>query len=479
MTNRRPTLSASDLDRIDRATMAIIERSGIVFNDPECVEIFRSHGIKTDGKKVFPAERDIRDALEKCPEAFVVKALDPAFSRKLGLDDFVMLPGYGAPFVTLPDGTQRKSEYRDYVDFVKLVQTSDSIDMNGFLLVEPCDSDHKAAHLDMLLAGLLNCDKPSMGTPINRKAAADCVEMLSVLFGGRDNLMDSPATVSLINSLSPLQFSEEMASSLVQLVRGGQAVCVAALIMTGSSGPINIPGVLALQNAEILTGITLAQLIRPGAPVVYGSTSSAMDLRTGGLSCGAPELSMFVSLTAQMARYYKLPCRSGGGLTDSLLVDAQAGAESALALMTAASEGVHFILHAAGILGAYISMSFEKFLLDEEVAAMIRRMLAPVPVTDQTIGVDAIVEVGAGGHYLTRPETTKLCRKVLFQPKLMSRQNFESWSAAGGLDLCKRASAKLKGRLESWKAPDLPPSLRADLLKKARELAAGAPLRAA
>lgn len=478
MTNRNPVLSESDLDRIHQASLAIIQRSGIVFNDPECVEIFRSHGVKTDGKKVFPDESVIQKALSTCPESFTVKALNPANNRKIGLADYVMLPGYGAPFITLLDGAQRKSEYQDYLDLVKLVQTSDTIDMNGFLLVEPCDSDHRVAHLDMLLAGLLNCDKPLMGTPINRKAAADCVEVLATAFGGRENLMDMPATVSLINSLSPLQFSEEMASSLVELVRGGQAVVVAALIMTGSSGPITIPGVLALQNAEILTGITLAQLIRPGAPVVYGSTSSAMDLRSGGLSCGAPELSMFVDLTAQMARYYKLPCRAGGGLTDSLVVDAQAGAESAIALLTAVDKGVNFILHAAGILGAYISMSFEKFLLDEEVAAIIRRMMKPVPVTDDTIDVDTIVEVGPGGHYLTRPKTTKLCRKELFQPKLMSRQNFESWTAAGSRDLAGRASDKLKARLESWKAPDMAPNLRSDILKKAAELAGGVPLKA-
>ena len=161
-----------------------------------------------------------------------------------------------------------------------------------------------------------------------------------------------------------------------------------------------------------------------------------------------------------------------------MLVDAQAGDESALALMTAVDHGIHFILHAAGIFGAYISMSLEKFLLDEEICAMIRRMVKPLPVTDQTIGVDAICEVGPGGHYLTRPETTKLCRKELFQPKLMSRQNHESWSAAGSKDLSKRAHEKLKGRLESWKAPDIPPSLRADIVKKAKELAGSAPLRA-
>jgi trimethylamine--corrinoid protein Co-methyltransferase len=470
------TLTKQEMDKIHEASLKILETTGIVFNDPECLEIFKQHGLRVEGKKVFPAAKDVETALKTCPETFVVKALNPDNNRKVGLDDFVMLPGYGAPFVTLPDGSQRKSEFKDYVNLVKLVQTSPSIDMNGFLLVEPCDSDHRAAHLDMLLAGLLNCDKPLMGTPINRKAASDCVEVLATAFGGRDQLMDHPATISLINSLSPLQFSEEMASSLVQLVKGGQAVCVAALIMMGSSGPITIPGVLTLQNAEILTGIVLAQLVRPGAPVIYGSTSSAMDLKSGALACGAPELSMFVNCTAQMARYYHLPSRSGGGLNDSLVVDAQAGAESALSLLTAVNSGINFILHAAGILGSYISMSFEKFLLDEEVAAMIRRMIRPMPVSEADIDVESIIKVGPGGHFLTQSKTTKLCRKEIFQPKLMNRSNLESWTAAGSPDLRRKATDKLEARLESWTAPDMPASQRADILKKAKELADGAPL---
>jgi trimethylamine--corrinoid protein Co-methyltransferase len=473
------TLSADEMNRIHEASLSVLRETGIVFNDPESVEIFKTHGIKTDGKKVFLSGKDVSDALATCPETFTLKALNPANDRRVGLDDFVMLPGYGAPFVTLADGTQRRSEYRDYVDFVKLVQTSKSVDMNGFLMVEPCDSDPRVAHLDMLLAGLLCCDKPLMGTPVSRKAASDCVEVLAAAFGGKEGLMDRPATVSLINSLTPLQFSEEMASSLVQLVRGGQAVCVAALIMSGSSGPVTIPGVLTLQNAEILAGIVLAQLVRPGAPVVYGSTSSAMDLRSGSLACGAPELSMIVNMTAQMARHYRLPSRSGGSLTDALCVDAQAGAESALSLLTAVNSGINFILHSAGILGSYISMSFEKFVVDEEVGAMVRRMVRPMPVGEEEIDARGIVEVGPGGNFLTRPRTARLCRQEIFQPGLMNRLNLEAWEAKGSPDVSRLASEKVKGRLESWKAPDMPASLRADILKKARELAEGAPLLAA
>lgn len=477
MLTRMQTLSPQEIDKIHRASMAILGRSGIIFNDNECVDIFRKSGVKVEGKTVFPTEEQIMKAVTQAPAAFTVKALNPEKNVKIGGPDFALLPGYGPPFVTEPGGAQREGLFSDYQKLVKLMAGSKYLNMNGFLMVEPSDCDLRSAHLDMFLCGLLGCDKPLMGTPLSRQAARDCVDMLAVAFGGRDKLMDHPATVSLCNSLSPLQFSEEMASSIVELVRGGQAVVVAALIMTGSSGPITIPGVLALQNAEVLTGIMLAQLVRPGAPVIYGSASSAMDAKTGALSIGAPELSMFVSLTAQMAQHYNLPCRAGGGLGDSLIVDAQAGTESAFGLFNAINNGVNFVLHAAGILGAYISISLEKFILDEEIAGMIRRMIKPVEVNDDTLDVDTIVRIGPGGHYLTEKKTFKLCRKELFQTSLMNRATIERWRSEGGRSTEQVATAKVKERLEAYQAPDFSPGLKKDLLKKAAELAGGAPLK--
>ena len=479
MFTRMQTLTQQDIEKIHQASMAILAETGIVFNDQECVDIFKNNGFKVNGKTIYFTEDQIMKAVSSAPNSFMVKSLNPEKNVKIGQNDFVLLPGYGAPFVTEPGGRQRESTFADYENFVKLVATSKSIDMNGFLMVEPNDCAVEAAHLDMFLSGLVKCDKPLMGTPLSRKAANDCVKLLAVAYGGKDKLMDHPATVSLCNSLSPLQFSEEMASSIVELVRGGQAVCVAALIMTGSSGPITIPAVLALQNAEILAGITLAQLVRPGAPVIYGSTSSAMDMKSGSLSIGAPELSMFTSFTAQIASHYKLPCRSGGGLCDSMLADAQAGAESALALFNAINSGVNFVLHSAGILGGYISMSFEKFILDEEIGAMIRRMVKPTAFTEETIDLATIQKVGPGGHYLTDPKTFKLCRKEVYQTSLMNRQNVDSWQAAGSKDLEKAAAIKVQERLAAYSAPDFSASLKKDLFKKAEELAGGASLKVA
>jgi trimethylamine--corrinoid protein Co-methyltransferase len=254
-----------------------------------------------------------------------------------------------------------------------------------------------------------------------------------------------------------------MTASLIELARHGQATIVASLIMAGASGPVTLAGVLALQNAEILTGIALSQLVREGVPVVYGSTSSAMDMKTGALSIGAPELSKNVNYTAQMARFYNIPSRSGGGLTDSLYPDAQAGAESALALYTAARNGINVILHACGILGSYISMSFEKFMIDEEVCGMVRQMLKPIDITDESIDIDMIAKVGPGGQYLTNPKTFKLCRTEFFLPDLMARTNYDSWTASGKKKIHQLADDKVSQRLAKYEKPDIDPAIELEL----------------
>ena len=283
--------------------------------------------------------------------------------------------------------------------------------------------------------------------------------MAKILFGCKDEVMDKTVSVSLINSLSPLQFADEMIGSLIQLAKNNQACVVASLIMAGGSGPVTLAGVLALQNAEILAGITLAQLVNPGAPVIYGSTSSAMDMKTGALSIGAPELSKNIHLVTQMARFYNLPSRSGGGLTDALAVDAQAGVESALALNTAARSGVNFILHSCGILGSYIAMSFEKFLVDEEACGFVRAMQKPLEITDDSIDLDVIKEVGIGGQYLTHPKTFQLCRTEFHMPTLMSRQNPDAWIKAGKKSIDTIAEDKVAQRLATYEKPEIDPGI--------------------
>jgi trimethylamine--corrinoid protein Co-methyltransferase len=254
-----------------------------------------------------------------------------------------------------------------------------------------------------------------------------------------------------------------MAGSLIEMARCGQACVVASLAMAGASGPVTLAGILALQNAEILAGLTLAQLVRPGVPIIYGATSAPMDMRTGGLSIGAPELAMIVSCTAQMARFYDLPSRSGGSLTDANFPDAQAGIQSAVALVTAVRNGINFILHACGILSAYVAMSYEKFIIDEELCGVIKKVMEPIEVDDESIDVEMIKAVGIGGNYLTQPKTFDLCRTAFFIPELMTVQNYDGWYNAGGKRVDERASEVLNKRLANYEKPDIDPDIESEL----------------
>jgi trimethylamine--corrinoid protein Co-methyltransferase len=460
MYDRMQTFTTDQITRIHDASMTLLSSVGVAFNEPEALDIFTSNGFKVEGKTVFMTEAQVQKALDTTPSRFMVAARNPEKSVAVGEDDFVFVPGYGAPFIALPDGSQRGATMADYDNFCKLIQTSKTIDMNGFMMVEPGDVPPETAHLDMIFSNIVLCDKPFMGSPVSRQGARDCIEMASLLWGGPDKLAAAgPVCVSLINSLSPLQFSDEMAGSLIELARANQACVIASLIMAGSSGPVTLSGVLALQNAEILAGITLAQLVNPGAPVVYGSTSSAMDMKTGGLSIGCPELSIMVSATAQMARFYKLPSRSGGGLTDAHFPDGQAAGESVLSLSTAARNGINFILHSAGILGSYIAMSFEKFLIDEEMCGVLRKLIKPIDVSDEAIDTEMIQTVGIGGQYLTQPKTFKLCRTEFYMTDFLNRQNYAGWKAAGSKRIDQVATENLSHRLAAYEKPPIDPEM--------------------
>jgi len=238
--------------------------------------------------------------------------------------------------------------------------------------------------------------------------------------------------------------------------RAGQAISISTLVMAGSTGPITIAGVLAQQNAEILAGIVLAQLIHPGVPVIYGSTSTNIDMRTGGLTIGSPELSLFISAHTQMARFYKLPSRGGGSLTDSSTTDSQAGSESMFSLLTTVNSGTDFVLHSAGILSSYLAFSFEKFVLDDDMIGMVRHYLRGIEVTPETLGYEVIARVGHNGHFIGEDHTLERCRSAFWQPMISDRSGLAGgMSENGKQDATARAKARWKQLLCEYQEPPL------------------------
>ena len=403
----------------------------------------------------FFDESLVDKALKSAPAEFQIEGRDPEKTVTIGGQNLVLAPGYGSPFMVTKDGEQREAVMEDYENFCKLVQTSKYVDMNGCLMVEPSDRPAETAHLDQVFSNFVLCDKPCLGSSVSRQAAIDSIEMAAIVWGGKEEIQDRPVLMGIISSLSPLQYSVEMAGALIEYARHGQVSMVALLMQAGATGPVTLPGLLAVQNAEVLAGIILAQMVNPGTPVIYGTTSTITEMRTGGLAIGAPELSMIQNATMQMAQFYGLPSRGSGGLTDGHFPDMQAGIESTLALSQTILSGANFILHACGILGSYIAMSYEKFLADEELCGMLRRYLKPLEVTDDRIDLPTIKEVGVGGEYLTHERTFEHCRSEFYLPALMSRTDYESWANAGKKTLKDAATALLEKRLAEYVQPDI------------------------
>jgi trimethylamine--corrinoid protein Co-methyltransferase len=246
-----------------------------------------------------------------------------------------------------------------------------------------------------------------------------------------------------------------MLSALVEYARWRQPVIIAALAMAGSTAPVTLAGTLAVQNAELLAGIVLTQLISPGTPVIYGSTSTNIDMKSGSLCIGSPELSQVIVAHAQLARYYGMPCRSGGALTDASYPDAQAGFESMLGLLTTVNSGVDFVLHAAGILSAYLAFSYEKLVLDDEMCGTVRRFQQGFSVTPETLAYDVVTKVGPGGNFLMEDHTLENCRKAFWTPAVSDRGGLEAWMDGGRQDAVARARRRWQKLLTEHRDPEL------------------------
>lgn len=454
MTDRMQVLTKDELGLIHDTSMEILKDTGVKFNSAEVIEIFRQHGFKTDITRVFITEKDVIKALETAPSRFRLHARNPAHDVSIGEDDFVFLPTGGAPNVVTHSGKLRPATLEDYHTSCRLVQTSDQLDMNGMLTVQPMDVPAQVAHLDMLYANMVLCDKAYVGAAMSGQAAVDSLEMAAIASGGKENLKRHPVMATIVHSLSPLRYSADEADSIVAMARLGQPLVITNMVIAGTSGPVPLPGLLALANAEILAGLVLAQLAAPGTPVVYGSVSAPADMRTIVSAVGAPEAVALASAIIQIARFYKLPCRTGGMLTNAHCLDAQAAAEGTLMMATAVRNGANFIYQACGQLGSYISMSFEKWLFDEEVCRTLRRTLTAMDITIESIDVDTIKSVGSDGNYLIHETTFKHCRN-LYQPKLFTRDDYQKWHEKGAKSVSEVAAEMLTKRNEEYVKPPI------------------------
>jgi trimethylamine--corrinoid protein Co-methyltransferase len=446
-----------DVQKIHEATLRVLETVGVDFGYAPAVAVFKKAGCKVDGERVFLSPKMVMEQVAKAPSEYTLQARNPERNVVIGGDSIAYIPCYGPPFVCDLDRGRRESTLEDYANFVKLSHASKSMDITGGMMAEPNDIPHARRNAEMMYASMRYSDKPFMGGAIGAEAARETIEMAAILFGCSEAaLAEKMPMISILCTRTPLGYDDRMLGAIMEYAKTGMPQLISSLSIAGATSPVTMEGTLVVQNAEVLAGIVLTQLIREGTPVVFSGSSSAAAMRYGSLSIGAPEMAVNTAATAQMARFYGIPSRGGGAITDSKLPDAQAGMESMMSQLMATLSGVHFVLHSAGILEGYMAASYEKFIIDDEICGMCKRIKRGEKADPEKIALDVIAQVGPGGEYLTNMHTFQNFRKELYAPIMEQKEPYDRWKEKGEESIEKVANRKWKEILANYQEPGMP-----------------------
>ncbi len=400
-----------------------------------------------------------RDIVQKsAPEIFTQHARNPERNVVIGGDHTVFVPAYGSPFVYSREEGRRYATIKDFRNFVKLAYQSEGLHHSGGTICEPVDLPVNKRHYDMVYSHIKYSDKPFMGSVTAPRRAKDSVEMARLVFG-EDFVEENCVLVNLINANSPLTFDSVMLGALKVYARHNQATMISPFVVAGAMSPVTSAAVAAQSFAEGLCGMALAQLTRPGAPIIYGNFVSSMSMQSGAPTFGSPEASMVLNIGAALARRLGVPFRSAGGLTASKVPDAQAGYEAANTLQQGLMAGVNFMLHTAGWLEGGLAMGYEKFVMDADQANMLAVYAAGVDLSENAQALDALREVGPGQHFLGCGHTQANFKSAFYRSKIADNNSFEQWTEDGAQTAELRAEKVYKDLLESYQAPPLDPEI--------------------
>ncbi len=466
---RYEILSAEAMATLDRGWRRLVSELGVEFMSQRALDLLGEAGQKVVENKVFFDPEWILEQVAKAPGSFDVQARNPANSLRIGEDMMAFGAVYGPPFVREGE-VRRDATMDDFTRFTKLAQCFPVLDSAGGVICEPNDTPLDSRHLDMTYALATLTDKVFMGNVVSGGNARDTLALASILFGGgqgpeagRASIEQTPATISLINCNSPLRWDDRMLDALFEYAEANQAVVLTPFILMGAMSPVTIPAALVQQIAEALTGIALAQTIRPGCPVIFGSFLSNIDMQSGSPTFGTPESGIGLLCTGQIARHFGLPFRSGGTLTSSQVPDAQAGYEALMTLLPTFLAGANWVMHSAGWLEGGLVAGYEKFIVDVELLQMMRAEFTPLEIDEDSLAFGAHEEVGSGGHFLGAMHTMERFRTCFYRPLLSSSENYERWMRGGSQDTAARAGRIYTERLESYEQPPLDEAVRAEM----------------
>lgn len=434
-------LTKEDCQNVHDASIKILKETGVAFHYKEALDIFKENGAKISGNIVYFSEKMVEEALEKCPKTFTWTARNPEKTVTVG-KDFLIQPNLGPVYIQDLDKGRRLPLLEDFSNIQKLCHYSDVVHLVGSIPVNPSDVPQKEKHLHIIYETLKNSDKPLIGHTGHRTEVKQMLDMVQIAIG--NNLSSGHYIGVAINPLSPLAYSGDALETIIEYSKLNQVVFLAPCIMAGISGPITLPGTALLQNVEILAGLTLIQLINPGNPVLYSIASNTANMKTGSFIGGNPEGLIMDIINLQMGLdYYNIPTRILAGITDSKLVDCQAGYETMQNLMLGVLGGGHIVVQCLGVLDAIMTTSYEKFIIDEELIRRMNRIKQGVDFTAEHLYVDVIQELGSQGLYLNHQSTFEKFR-TRWTPTVSTFESYADWQEHGADDVAARANSIYK-----------------------------------
>ena len=447
-------LSEEQVVRIDEASMGILEEVGVVFRDPIALEDWKRAGADVQGETVHLDRGMVRELIATIPSSFTLHARNHANDLPFGGDHSIFVPMTGAPYLRDLNDERRNPMLDDLANFHKLSHMLPAIHSSAHHIVEPYDHPISHRHLRITYSSMKHSDKTFMGMTTSPKNAEDVMDMCAVLFG-EDYLETHPVCTGNCNGNSPLVWDETMLGAMRAFARRNQPVLCSPFVLGGANTPASVAPTVAQLNAEALSALAYTQVVRKGTPAIYGHYLATVSMRSGAPMAGTPEISLMNFMIGQMARFYDVPWRTSNTLGGSKVFDAQAGYESATTMMAALMSGANYIWHSAGWNEAGMHCSMAKFVVDAEQCAMGYRMAEGVRWDDFEEAMQAVRDIGPGGHYLGHPHTLENFQRAFFMPEMFDNNSIEQWQAEGSVQTNERALQRARDLLNEYEEPTL------------------------
>ena len=457
-------LSEEGLATIEANADSLLQEIGIEFReDDEAIALWKESGADIDGERVRFPKGLLQSLIATAPRSFTQHARNPERNVEIGGDAIVFAPVYGPPFVSDLDEGRRYGTIKDFQNFAKLTYMSPYLHHAGGTLCEPVDLPVNKRHYDMVYSHIKYSDKPFMGSVTAPQRAKDSVRMAEIVFGA-DFVDQNTVMLNLINVNSPMVYDATMLGALKVYARHNQACVVSPFILAGAMSPVTAAGTLSQILAEAMAGIALTQLIRPGVPVVFGAFVSSISMQSGAPTFGTPEGTLLLNGASQLARRMNIPFRSGGSFTSSKVPDAQSAQESAQSILATVLSGTNFVLHAAGWMEGGLCSSYEKLVMDMDQLGMMHVLAKGIDLSEQSQAMDALREVGPGGHFLGAQHTQRHFESAFYRSTIADNNSYEQWDIDGRSDASERANVKWKEMLRRYEPPYIDEAIDESLL---------------